>query len=151
MAKSKYAGPAAKLELYEKVVEAHGKADRKGAANPYTSRNGHMFSFLTKEGRLALRLSEKDREAFAKKYRAKPPVVYNTVMKEYMLVPDTLLKNTRGLKPWFEKSWAHIGSLKAKATTRKKSTKKKVAKKKTAKKKVTKKKAAKKKTPKRKR
>jgi hypothetical protein len=36
---------------------------------PYTSLNGHMFSFLTKTGKLALRLPEPERDAFLKKYK----------------------------------------------------------------------------------
>ena len=36
---------------------------------PYTSVNGHMFSFLTPDGSLALRLAAPDREAFIERYR----------------------------------------------------------------------------------
>ncbi|HXA49401.1 MAG TPA: hypothetical protein VNV86_03815 [Candidatus Acidoferrum sp.] len=45
--------------------------ERKGAAVPYTSVNGHMFSYLSKEGKLALRRPEEDREAFLKQYKAR--------------------------------------------------------------------------------
>jgi hypothetical protein len=34
---------------------------------PYTSLNGHMFSFLTETGTMALRLPAGEREAFLKK------------------------------------------------------------------------------------
>ncbi len=38
--------PADKLALYEKLIATNPKIKRKGAANPYTSLNGHMFSYL---------------------------------------------------------------------------------------------------------
>lgn len=69
---------------------------------------------------LALRLPEKEREAFLKKYKAKQPEQYGIVMKEYVEVPDALLPKTRKLKKYFDLSYAYVGSLKPKPTTRKK-------------------------------
>ena len=44
---SQYPGPAEALEQYTAAVDASaGDSMVKGAKNPYTSRNGHMFSFL---------------------------------------------------------------------------------------------------------
>ena len=48
--------PADKLESYEKLVATNPEVKRKGAKTPYTSLNGHMFSFMTETGTLALRL-----------------------------------------------------------------------------------------------
>jgi hypothetical protein len=106
------------LALYEKLVATKRGVERKGAAMPYTSRNGHMFSFLTKEGKLALRLPDDQREAFLAKYRTKLCEQHGTVMKEYALVPDALLGKTRELAPYFAKSWAYVGSLPPKNTKR---------------------------------
>ena len=39
--------PSDKLELYEKLVATNPKVERKGATVPYTSLNGHMFSYLS--------------------------------------------------------------------------------------------------------
>ena len=72
------------LALYEKLVATNPKVERKGATMPYTSLNGHMFSLLTKEGWLALRLPSDAREAFLKKYKTKLCVQYGTIMKEYV-------------------------------------------------------------------
>jgi hypothetical protein len=83
---------------------------------PYTSLNGHMFSLLTKEGRLDLRLPPAEREAFLKTYKTKLAEQYGTVLKEYVEVPDALLKRTRELKRYFDISYAYVGSLKPKAT-----------------------------------
>jgi hypothetical protein len=111
---------AEKLELYEKLVATNPKVERKGATFPYTSLNGHMSSILTKTGTLALRLPATERDKFLKKYKTKLSVQYGTVMKEYVEVPDALLKNTRELKKFFDLSYAYVGSLKPKPTTRKK-------------------------------
>ncbi len=129
---------ADKLELYEKLVATNPDVERKGASMPYTSCNGHMFSFLTKAGKLALRLPDEEREAFLKKYKTKLCEQHGTVMKEYAEVPDALLKQTRELKKFFDQSYAYVSSLKPKPTKRKK---KSATAKKTAKKKTTKKKA----------
>ena len=48
---SKYEGPPAALDAYRVVIEgSRSGAEVKGAKNPYTSRNGHMFSFLDADG-----------------------------------------------------------------------------------------------------
>jgi hypothetical protein len=44
------------LELYEKLVASSPKVRRQGVTVPYTSLNGHMFSYFGKVGELALRL-----------------------------------------------------------------------------------------------
>jgi len=112
--------PADKLELYEKLVATNPQVERKGATVPYTSLNGHMFSYLTKEGKLALRLPSPAREAFLLKYKAKLCDAYGKVQPEYVEVPDALLAKTRELKPFFDASYAYAGSLKPKPSTRKK-------------------------------
>jgi TfoX/Sxy family transcriptional regulator of competence genes len=112
--------PAEKLALYEKLVATNPRVERKGAAMPYTSLGGHMFSFLTERGTLALRLPSEERDAFLKKYKAKLCERHGTIMKEYVEVPDALLGKKRELKKYFDLSVAYVGSLKPKATTRKK-------------------------------
>jgi|SRR5688572_7484744 hypothetical protein len=111
--------PADKLELYEKLVATNPEVERKGASMPYTSLNGHMFSFLTNTGTLALRLPEGEREAFLKKYRTKLCEQHGSVLEEYVEVPDSLLLKTRELKKFFDLSYAYVGSLKPKPTKRK--------------------------------
>jgi len=106
--------------LYEKLVATNPSVERKGATVPYTSLNGHMFSYLSKEGKLVLRLPATEREAFLKKYKAKLCDAYGVVQPEYVEVPDSLLESTRELKKHFDCSYAYVGSLKPKAPTRKK-------------------------------
>ena len=93
MAKAVCKVPAGTLALYDTLLATNPCVKRKGAASAYTSLNGHMFSFMTEAGTLALRLPTDAREAFLKKYSTKLCVQYGTVMKEYVEVPAALLKN----------------------------------------------------------
>jgi hypothetical protein len=118
VAKAKPRAPEESVTLYEKLVATIPEVERKGAAFPYTSLNGNMFSLLTKEGRLALRLPEGAREAFLKRYKTGLSVQYGAVLKEYVDVPDVLLRDTASLKAHFAASYAYAKTLKPKATTR---------------------------------
>lgn len=120
MPKPTAAAPSDKVELYEKLVATNPNVERKGATMPYTSLNGHMFSYLSKEGKLALRLPAAEREAFLKKYKAKLFEAYGIIQKEYVEVPDFLLASTRELKKFFDSSYEYVSSLKPKPTTKKK-------------------------------
>jgi hypothetical protein len=120
MAKTRPEVPSDKLALYEKLVSTLPNVQRKGATVPYTSINGHMFSYLSKTGTLALRLPEDARELFLKKYKATLCKQYGVVQKEYVEVPDALLKKTSELKEYFALSFAYVGTLKPRPTTRKK-------------------------------
>jgi len=111
--------PADKLELYEKLVASHPGVERKGASMPYTSLNGHMFSFLTPAGRLALRLPKEEREEFLKRYQTRLCEQHGSVLKEYVEVPDSLLMKTGELKKFFDLSVRYVGSLEPKPTKRK--------------------------------
>ena len=108
--------PADKQALYDKLLATNPNIERKGAANPYTSLNGHMFTYLNPSGTLALRLPEKEREEFLKKYKTTLFEAYGAVMKEYVTVPDSLLKNTRALQKYLELSYSYIKTLKPKST-----------------------------------
>lgn len=122
MSKADAAVPADKLALYEKLVATLPGVDRKGAGMPYTSVNGHMFSYLDKTGKLGLRLPAEAREEFIAKYRTKLCEQHGIVQKEYVEVPDALLKKTSELGPHFALSHAHVSSLKPKPTTRAKAS-----------------------------
>jgi TfoX/Sxy family transcriptional regulator of competence genes len=117
---AKASTPAIALPLYEKLVATRPGIERKGAAMPYTSVNGHMFSFLTPAGKLALRLAAEERDAFLKKHKTKLCEQHGTVMKEYVEVPDALLKKTQELKKYFESSYDYVKSLKPKPTSKRK-------------------------------
>jgi len=102
------------LKLYDSLIASNPEIERKGKTNPYTSWNGNMFTHLSPEGILAIRLAETDREAFIQKYNAKLQESNGIIRKEYVVVPDALLKNTRELKGWLDKSLAYVKTLKTK-------------------------------------
>jgi hypothetical protein len=109
------------LELYDALVASVPGIERKGATVPYTSLNGHMFSYLSKSGVLALRLPEEARETFLNKYKTRLCTQYGIVQKEYVEVPTALLKKTTELKPYFAISRAYVAAMKPKAASKKKS------------------------------
>jgi len=119
MSKTQKEVPQEKLELYEKLIATHPDIERKGKTMPYTSHNGHMFSQLSKNGSVGLRLPREEREAFLEKYNTTLFESYGAIMKEYVTVPDELLANTRELKKYLEISLEYVKTLKPKATKKK--------------------------------
>src|SRR5437763_15467671 len=118
--KKKSSAPEQQVALYDKLIAANPVIQRKGAANPYTSLNGHMFSYLHPSGSMALRLPEQEREKFLKKYNSKLFEAYGIIQKEYVTVPDTLLRNTRELQKYFDASYRYVQTLKPKVAKPKK-------------------------------
>jgi len=120
MTKSKSNPVIKNVEFYDKLIELHPEIDRKGKTMPYTSVNGHMFSFLDKEGEMGLRLSEPDRNEFLEKYTTKLSVQHGAIMKEYVVVPFELLEDTEKLLGYLQKSFNYVSTLKPKPTKKKK-------------------------------
>lgn len=114
---SKYPGPPEALEQYTAVVEAaEADAEVKGAKNPYTSRNGHMYSFITPEGMMALRLSDELADEFRANYETGEVRQYGAVMRGYVSIPDDLFGDTAAMAEWFQRSHDWIDSLPPKAS-----------------------------------
>jgi TfoX/Sxy family transcriptional regulator of competence genes len=107
------------VDLYDRLIATMPKLERKGAANPYTSLNGNMFTLLHQSKTLAIRLPEDERVSFIKKHKTKLFEAYGVVMKEYVEVPDSLLKNTAELKKYLAASYEYAKTLKPKATKKK--------------------------------
>jgi hypothetical protein len=61
------------------------------------------------------------REAFLKKYKTRLCQQYGVVQKEYVEVPDALLKKTAELKKFFALGFAYVSSLRPKPSAKKKS------------------------------
>ena len=118
MAASKKNETNANVDLYDKLIATNPKIERKGAANPYTSLNGNMFTLLHQSS-LAIRLPEDKREEFLRKYNTTLFKAYGTVMKEYVAVPDALLKKTKELQKYLEFSYEYAKTLKPKPTKKK--------------------------------
>jgi len=115
---SAYPGPPEALERYRAAVELSGNGELKGAKNPYTSRNGHMFSYLDADGSLALHLSSDLETEFRSQYESGPVTQYGSTMRGYSSVPADLLDDPESLSEWYGRAWEWVGSLEPKATKR---------------------------------
>ena len=102
------------LALYDKLVATNPAVDRKGDTVPYTSLNGHMFSYINTDGSVVLRLSKEDHDAFVEKYNTSPVISYGALKKDWVNVHYDLPKNTKELKKIFEKSYQFTSGLKPK-------------------------------------
>jgi hypothetical protein len=118
-AAKKSTGSADKVDLYDKLIKTNPKIERKGAANPYTSLNGNMFTLLHQSETLAIRLPEDKRETFLKRYKTTLFKAYGAVMPEYVTVPDALLKKTKELQKYLDLSYEYVRTLKPKPTKKK--------------------------------
>jgi hypothetical protein len=118
-AKKASAAPTGQTAYYERLVATNPNVELKGATHPYTSLNGNMFSYLHPSGAMALRLPEGEREKFLKKYKTTLFEAYGVVQKEYVTVPDALLKKTAELRKYFEISYQYAQTLKPKPTKKK--------------------------------
>ena len=106
--------PQAKLELYEKLIATNPGVERKGDVHPYTSVNGHMFTYLDQTGTLGIRLPKDELEAFLKKYKTTLFETYGVVKKDWATVPDSLLQHTEELKKYLIISFEYTKSLRPK-------------------------------------
>ncbi|MEQ8904321.1 hypothetical protein [Ekhidna sp.] len=106
------------FKLYSDLLATVG-LEQKGKNMPYTSMNGNMYSFVTKEGYVAIRLSEEDKQEFMDRYNAGPAISYGATMRGYVHVPDEVLKNTKELAAYMHKSQEFAKTLKPKPTKKK--------------------------------
>jgi len=119
MSSKKNLPPQDKIDLYDQLIGTNPDIERKGVSSPYTSVNGHMFSYLSKTGSLGLRLPKDEREAFLGQYNTTLFESHGAIMKEYVTVPDELLENTEELKQYLDLSYSYTKSLKPKPTKKK--------------------------------
>jgi len=105
--------------MYEALIATHSDIERKGKSSPYTSINGNMFTILSADGVLGIRLGAADREAFMRTFGTGLYEAHGTVMKEYVAVPSELLAHTQKLAPYLAKSYDYARGLKPKPSTRK--------------------------------
>lgn len=108
------------LGHYDRLIASSKGIERKGATMQYTAINGHMFSFLDKNNKFGLRLPDVLRAEFIKKYKAGLFKAHGIVLKEYVLVPDEMFKNTKKLLPYYIKSFEYVKTLKPKVSAKEK-------------------------------
>ncbi len=107
--------PPALVRTFERAVQhLHGAERRKMFGYPAIFVNGNMVAGLVRD-RMILRLAEKERAKFLALPRAKPFIAMRgRVMKQWVVVPPTVLTSDPALKAWLRKALAHGRSLPAK-------------------------------------
>lgn len=117
MAQKKVSVPAAKAELYQKLLgSVEGIDTKSNFGSAYTAINGNMYTMISKQGVVGIRLPQPDRDAFLEKYETElfrgdpawPPA------REFVAVPEDMLSNTRVLAPYLKKSLEYVKTLKPK-------------------------------------
>lgn len=120
MAKKKPDAPEERVELYDKLIATLPDQKRKGAASAYTSLNGHMFSFVDKTGEFAFRYSDQRKAELIEELGGKESIQYNSVMRGYVVFPESIMDDFGKLEELFMESYEYIASLKPKPTKKKK-------------------------------
>lgn len=99
------------LELYDQAVELVNGLERLGKTMPYTASNTHMFSIMTKDGRLGIRLSKESREVFNKDKEVKVFKNYGATMREYVEIPSKMLENSQMVADLLLEAWNYVNKL----------------------------------------
>ena len=99
------------LDIYRELVARFFEDRVKGKANPYTSMNGNMYSFLDKAGTVCLRLSKDDRAQYVDRFGTRPVEQYGAIMKEYVALPADLLTDADAIEDAFRDCFAYARSL----------------------------------------
>lgn len=120
MAKQKHANVDPHvLDTYRQMVGSVEGQTVKGDTNPYTSLNGNMFSSISKAGVIGVRLPKSERDAFLEEYQTTLFEAFpGFFQKEYVAVPESLLRDQATLAALFSRSFAYVSTLKPKKTTK---------------------------------
>lgn len=103
-----------KVERYDELVDKCPRFERKGKTGPYTSANGHMFSFLNKDGELGFRFSKEVQEKYIQEFETTIFKSHGAVMRGYVLIPDHMLEDLDKLAEYLNESCDYVMALESK-------------------------------------
>jgi len=107
--------PEDKIALYQALVDVCPDMELLGAKKlRYTSVNGHMYSMMSKDGRLGMRLSKDDQKAFIQTFDTIAFKNYGANIRDYVEVPGHMLDKAELLASWLNKSLSYTLTLKPK-------------------------------------
>lgn len=109
--KKDYKGPAEAFDRYAAAIDLVEGVTRKGAANPYTSANERMATYLGRRGEVAIRLGKDELEHFLVEQDTERPVSYGAVMQDFALVPDAIVADPGRLADLIRRAHAHVEAL----------------------------------------
>lgn len=120
--KMKWEKPSEKMiEFFDRILPKSPNVERKKMFGyPVGFTNGNMFMGLHSDG-IILRLGEVERESLIRQYNARNfEPMPGRKMREYVVVPGSLLSDIASLKTWCEKSYGYASKLKPKEKKAKK-------------------------------
>ena len=91
---------------------------RKMFGYPAAFAHGHLFTGLHQEN-LMVRLGEAQRAALLKNGGRPFEPMPGRAMREYVVVPDTIVEDKRALAMWLKRGLAYVGTLPPKTARRK--------------------------------
>ncbi len=100
-----------KLKVYDELIAKSERFKRKGKTMPYTSSNGYMFTLFNKEDDIGIRLSKESQAKFIADYGSGPYFSHGATMKDYVKVPEKMLKDLDYLSKYIEESFDFVNSL----------------------------------------
>lgn len=100
-----------RLKAYDEIVDLCPGIERKGKTMPYTSANGYMFSLLNKNAELGFRFHKEDCKIFMEEHQTGIFKSHGSIVKDYVLIPETMLSKKEILAEYLKKSWEHVMSL----------------------------------------
>jgi len=108
------------LQHFDAAVALVDGLQRKGKSMPYTGDNERMFGLVNKAGEIGVRLSKEEQNAFVAEYPNNGIYKsYGAVMKDYIHLPDSLVKDSEKLAFYLQKSWDYIITLPPKPSKKK--------------------------------
>jgi TfoX/Sxy family transcriptional regulator of competence genes len=102
------------LEVFNHSIDGwDGVSTRKMFGFPCAFHNDQMFLYVYHDG-LVLRLSESDRQASLELGATPFAPKGGRGMREYVVMPEVIVRDTAQLEPWIAKSFAFVHGLPAK-------------------------------------
>jgi TfoX/Sxy family transcriptional regulator of competence genes len=112
--------PAWLVQLFDALQPEVGGARKQMFGYPVAFENGQLFTGLFADG-LFVRLGEAEREALLAERGAKPfAPMKGRPMKEYVVLPPTMLEDEEAVKGWMRRGVEYARALPPKETARKK-------------------------------
>jgi len=114
------------VDAFDDLVPARQDVERrKMFGYPCAFAGGNMFIGLHQD-RLVLRLPDGERDSFLERYDSELFTPFpGRTMREYVVVPHSLIAKPGELSPWIDKSHAYAGSLEPRKRKASKRSKKK--------------------------
>ena len=102
------------LSRYDEIVALCDRIERKGKTVPYTSANGHMFSFINKSNEFGIRFSKEVQEKYIEQFNSSLFHSHNSVMKGYVLIPHAVFADDKLMIDLLNESYDYVMSLPSK-------------------------------------